>query len=169
MSTALHNGRVPPDGQASCISPWAALCRGDMHARTATILLLLTVPGHLLFTLAISYLEAGHTAPTPPFVIAYILAALTQVSVLVVLIGKQKKHLIFFQFKSLYQVLLLLYFCRLLVYWFWSRGSDPDNCAIPYLTALGDLLGGPSSPRPSFSSTRPGWCCPPTSRNWRMR
>jgi len=117
MSTALHNGRVPPGGQASCISPWAALCRGDMHAQTATILLLLTIPGHLLFTLAISYLEAGHTAPTPPFIIAYILAALTQ-------------------------VLLLLYLCRLLVYWLWSRGSDPDNCAIPYLTALGDLLGG---------------------------
>ena len=39
-------------------------------------------------------------------------------------------------------MLLLLYLCRLLVYWLWSRGSDPDNCAIPYLTALGDLLGG---------------------------
>jgi len=23
----------------------------------------------------------------------------------------------------------------------WSRGSDPDNAAIPYLTAIGDLLG----------------------------
>ena len=25
--------------------------------------------------------------------------------------------------------------------WMWSRGTDPDNSAIPYLTALGDLLG----------------------------
>ena len=24
----------------------------------------------------------------------------------------------------------------------WSRDIDPDNCAIPYLTAMGDLLGG---------------------------
>jgi len=24
----------------------------------------------------------------------------------------------------------------------WSRGVNPDNSAIPYLTAMGDLLGG---------------------------
>ena len=24
----------------------------------------------------------------------------------------------------------------------WGRGTDPDSAAIPYLTALGDLLGG---------------------------
>ena len=29
-----------------------------------------------------------------------------------------------------------------LVHWLWSRGIDPDNAAIPYLTSLGDLLGG---------------------------
>ena len=23
----------------------------------------------------------------------------------------------------------------------WNRGNDPDNFCIPYLTALGDLLG----------------------------
>lgn len=23
----------------------------------------------------------------------------------------------------------------------WSKGTDPDNAAIPYLTAVGDLLG----------------------------
>jgi len=23
----------------------------------------------------------------------------------------------------------------------WKRGMDPDNSAIPYLTAIGDLLG----------------------------
>ena len=26
--------------------------------------------------------------------------------------------------------------CQLLVYWMWSRGIDPDNAAIPYLTAV---------------------------------
>ena len=30
----------------------------------------------------------------------------------------------------------------LLVHWLWSKGIDPDNAAIPYLTSLGDLLGG---------------------------
>jgi hypothetical protein len=29
-----------------------------------------------------------------------------------------------------------------MVFWMWRRGTDPDNSAIPYLTALGDLLGG---------------------------
>ena len=36
---------------------------------------------------------------------------------------------------------MLLYLCQILVYWMWSKGTDPDNAAIPYLTALGDLLG----------------------------
>merc|ERR1712032_1388704 len=39
------------------------------------------------------------------------------------------------------QVAVLLYMCQILVYWMWKRGVDPDNAAIPYLTAIGDLLG----------------------------
>lgn len=39
------------------------------------------------------------------------------------------------------QVLLLLYVAHVMVHWMWSRGVDPDNSAIPYLTALGDLTG----------------------------
>ncbi len=30
----------------------------------------------------------------------------------------------------------------ILVHWLWSKAIDPDNAAIPYLTSLGDLLGG---------------------------
>ena len=41
----------------------------------------------------------------------------------------------------LVQVAVLLYLCQVLVYSMWSRGTDPDNAAIPYLTAIGDLLG----------------------------
>ena len=37
---------------------------------------------------------------------------------------------------------LLLHLCRLLVPYLWGRGTDPDSAAIPYMTALGDLLGG---------------------------
>ncbi|CAB4042896.1 Solute carrier family 41 member 1, partial [Paramuricea clavata] len=36
---------------------------------------------------------------------------------------------------------LLLLTADWLVHFIWKRGSDPDNVAIPYLTALGDLLG----------------------------
>lgn len=39
------------------------------------------------------------------------------------------------------QVLILLYMASLMVRWLWRRGLDPDNFSIPYLTALGDLLG----------------------------
>ena len=43
------------------------------------ILLLLVVPGHLIFSFTISLLEAGHTIPTFLFVITYLAAALLQV------------------------------------------------------------------------------------------
>lgn len=39
------------------------------------------------------------------------------------------------------QVFILLYLSRCMVYWMWGRKIDPDNAAIPYLTALGDLFG----------------------------
>ena len=29
-----------------------------------------------------------------------------------------------------------------MIHLMWKRSIDPDNLAIPYLTALGDLLGG---------------------------
>ena len=70
-----------------------------------------------MFVYTISYLEAGHTTPTPTFLLFYLGASWLQVAV-------------------------LLYTCRLMVYGMWRSGIDPDNSAIPYLTALGDLLGG---------------------------
>ena len=39
------------------------------------------------------------------------------------------------------QVAVLLFICNWLVHWLWKRRKDPDNYSIPYLTALGDLLG----------------------------
>lgn len=39
------------------------------------------------------------------------------------------------------QVTILLFICNWLVHWLWKRKKDPDNYSIPYLTALGDLLG----------------------------
>ena len=40
------------------------------------------------------------------------------------------------------QVGCLLYIANIMVHTMWSRSINPDNSAIPYLTALGDLLGG---------------------------
>ena len=39
------------------------------------------------------------------------------------------------------QVMLLLYVAHLIVHAMWRYKIDPDNSAIPYLTALGDLSG----------------------------
>ena len=44
-------------------------------------------------------------------------------------------------FSSPQQVIILLYISMWMVHWLWRIGDDPDNCAIPYMTAIGDLLG----------------------------
>ncbi len=36
---------------------------------------------------------------------------------------------------------MLLYIANWLVHYLWKTGRDPDNFSIPYLTAMGDLLG----------------------------
>jgi len=38
-------------------------------------------------------------------------------------------------------VTILLYCADLIIRMMWRRSLDPDNFSIPYLTALGDLLG----------------------------
>ena len=43
---------------------------------------------------------------------------------------------------SLVQVASLLFAANHLVLWLWKMKVDPDNAAIPYLTAAGDLIGG---------------------------
>ena len=43
---------------------------------------------------------------------------------------------------ALIQVGALLKLANRLVNLLWSKGIDPDSAAIPYLTSLGDLLGG---------------------------
>ncbi|XP_049845629.1 solute carrier family 41 member 1-like [Schistocerca gregaria] len=120
ISTSLHRssrlGKLPQHARTICLNPLEALCSRGGHARTARVLLMMVVPGHLIFTCTISYLQAGHTSITPIFVAVYLLAALLQ-------------------------VLLLLYICHVMVHWMWKKAIDPDNSAIPYLTAIGDFLG----------------------------
>ena len=86
------------------------------NATAALVLLFLVVPGHLVFNLAIG-LSQGFTALSSVFLFLYLSAALLQVG-------------------------LLLHLANVMVHNMWARAVDPDNSAIPYLTALGDLLGG---------------------------
>lgn len=121
ISTELHSkshlGKLPGNTKVF-ISPWAAFCDSDKtsHAVTARMLMLMVVPGHLIFSYTISYLKAGHTSFTSVFMVVYLSAALLQ-------------------------VFLLLYIAQIMINWMWKNYIDPDNSAIPYLTAIGDLLG----------------------------
>ncbi|KZC12518.1 PREDICTED: solute carrier family 41 member 1-like [Dufourea novaeangliae] len=118
MSTSLHRERRSSAQEKTVVrfNPFYAYFAKGGHARTARVLLGMVIPGHLIFGYAISYLQAGHTSFTPIFIIVYLTAALLQ-------------------------VILLLYIAQLMVVWMWTRGIDPDSSAIPYLTAVGDLIG----------------------------
>ncbi|XP_065314054.1 solute carrier family 41 member 1-like isoform X2 [Gordionus sp. m RMFG-2023] len=94
----------------------ATFCGPDSNSRTSRILLALVVPGHLIFIYTIAYMKAGHTSITLHFAFIYITAALIQ-------------------------VVVLLYITERIVASMWARGVDPDNAAIPYITAIGDMLG----------------------------
>ncbi|XP_075039748.1 solute carrier family 41 member 3 [Mixophyes fleayi] len=97
-------------------SPYATFFSSGVNSKSARVLLVLVVPGHLVFLYTIHLLQGGHTSLTALFITFYLIAALVQVSV-------------------------LLYIADLIVRFMWRRGLDPDNFSIPYLTALGDLLG----------------------------
>lgn len=121
ISTELHSraalGELP-EGMKVCLSPCATFCDNSRtnHASTARMLMLMVIPGHLIFSYTISYLQAGHTSFTLIFMIIYLLAAVLQ-------------------------VFFLLYIAQVMIMWMWQSSIDPDNSAIPYLTAIGDLLG----------------------------
>ncbi|XP_051873433.1 solute carrier family 41 member 1 isoform X2 [Pristis pectinata] len=120
ISTYLHQcsvpGVLPQSMQELCPSVCTTFTRSGMNSTSARVLLLLVVPGHLFFILTIQFVRAGHMAINLTFTVFYLAAALLQ-------------------------VFLLLYAADLLVRLTWSLRLDPDNFSIPYLTALGDLLG----------------------------
>uniref|UniRef100_A0A4W4FMT9 Solute carrier family 41 member n=1 Tax=Electrophorus electricus TaxID=8005 RepID=A0A4W4FMT9_ELEEL len=120
ISTYLHmNGlpiAEPSPPQQKCPTPCSTFFGSGMNSRSARVLFLLVAPGHLVFLYTINSMRGGHTTLTYIFIAFYLAAALLQ-------------------------VMILLYLADWMVQWMWKRGMDPDNFSIPYLTALGDLLG----------------------------
>ncbi|NWR92919.1 S41A1 protein, partial [Furnarius figulus] len=120
ISTYLHmSGMAAESSKAApwkCPSPCSTFCSSDVNSRSARVLFFLVVPGHLVFLYTISSMQGGHTTLTLIFIVFYMTAALLQ-------------------------VLILLYIADWMVHWMWGRDLDPDNFSIPYLTALGDLIG----------------------------
>ncbi|XP_073324234.1 solute carrier family 41 member 1 [Pagrus major] len=120
ISTYLHMNGLPMGDPnptpRKCPTPCTSFFGSSVNSRSARVLFLLVAPGHLVFLYTINSLRAGHTTLTPIFITFYLAAALLQ-------------------------VIILLYLADWMVHWMWGRGMDPDNFSIPYLTALGDLLG----------------------------
>uniref|UniRef100_A0A8C4KC83 Solute carrier family 41 member n=1 Tax=Dromaius novaehollandiae TaxID=8790 RepID=A0A8C4KC83_DRONO len=120
ISTYLHMSGLPGESSETaprkCPSPCSTFFSSDVNSRSARVLFLLVVPGHLVFLYTISSMRGGHTTLTLIFILFYMTAALLQ-------------------------VLILLYIADWMVHWMWGRDLDPDNFSIPYLTALGDLIG----------------------------
>ncbi|XP_063797276.1 solute carrier family 41 member 3 isoform X2 [Pseudophryne corroboree] len=120
ISTFLHfwsmPGVLPYKMRQHWPNPFTTFFFSGVNSKSARVLLVLVVPGHLVFLYTIHLLQGGHASLTAPFIAFYLVAALLQVSV-------------------------LLYIADLIVRFMWRRGLDPDNFSIPYLTALGDLLG----------------------------
>lgn len=94
----------------------------SVHAKVANTLLSLVVPGHIFFNFAISICQGQSISKF--FTMNQMIFMTTYLGV------------------SLLQVAILLHIANWLVHFQWKRSVDPDNAAIPYLTALGDLLGG---------------------------
>ncbi|XP_051157276.1 solute carrier family 41 member 1-like isoform X1 [Leptopilina boulardi] len=124
ISTALHKQAdlgtllIPPGHTHPVIfiTPIANFFGKGLHARTTRVLMTMVIPGHIIFIYLINYMKDGNTSLTPLFVFVYLCAAVLQVAA-------------------------LLYIAYIMIHWMWKRKIDPDNSAIPYLTAMGDLLG----------------------------
>ncbi|ERL94670.1 hypothetical protein D910_11945 [Dendroctonus ponderosae] len=116
-STMLHKtsikGVIPPHTK-QWVAPWTALISG---AKTARLLLAMSVPGQIVFLLSADLIYNGGTLVARwPFILSYLTV-------------------------SIIQLIILLYSAHLMVHTMWKFKMDPDNSAIPYLTALGDLTG----------------------------
>ncbi|XP_028264555.1 solute carrier family 41 member 2 [Parambassis ranga] len=119
ISTNLHMYYSPgnlPEGHNGCCNPFRSFFGSGANHRSAQVLLLMVIPGQLIFLYTIHLLKGGHTVPSPLFTV-------------------------FFLSASLIQVFCLLSITDCMVHCLWRRNKDPDSYSIPYLTALGDLLG----------------------------
>ncbi|KAJ0069351.1 hypothetical protein NL108_004202, partial [Boleophthalmus pectinirostris] len=119
ISTSLHMkypmGEIPDD-RTGCYSPCRAFFGSGSNHRSAQVLLSLVIPGQLIFLFSIHVMKGAYTLPSPLFTILFLSA-------------------------SVIQVVLLLCIAEYMVHCLWQRQKDPDSYSIPYLTALGDLLG----------------------------
>ncbi|XP_072280578.1 solute carrier family 41 member 1-like isoform X2 [Pyxicephalus adspersus] len=82
ISTGLHMMGSPGEEDVPTLckfpSPCRTFFRSDVNSRSARVLFLLVVPGHLIFLYAINSMQVGHTTITLIFMIFFMIAALLQ-------------------------------------------------------------------------------------------
>lgn len=123
LSTYLHRterlGVIPEDEQV-CMNPLRMFTSKKPTFVTARILMAIVMPGQLIFYFFSIYINSsktsGNLAPSTIFLVMYLAGSLTQ-------------------------VVVLLYLAQILTMFLWSYGVDPDNCTIPYLTSISDVIG----------------------------
>ncbi|GJQ68186.1 hypothetical protein Trydic_g10743 [Trypoxylus dichotomus] len=120
LATMLHQTSLPgiiPPHTKQWVAPWTALFGKLPSAKTAMLLMAISIPGQTVFVLVADVFYNNYKlAITSVFVLTYL-------------------------FVFLVQLCLLLYTAHLLVHTMWRYKMDPDNGSIPYLTSLGDLSG----------------------------
>lgn len=84
--------------------------------KTAKFLLLMTIPGHIIYLLTMKWIQGPKVHLTGTFVFFYLITAI-------------------------FQVIIVLYLAHITVPWLWKKGHDPDNAAVPGLMAMGDFFG----------------------------
>lgn len=76
----------------------------------------MSIPGQIVFIFVADFINMSTSTIGPFFVLAYMTV-------------------------SMFQICALLYIAHVIIHMMWKWKIDPDNSAIPYLTALGDLFG----------------------------
>ncbi|KAK6318454.1 hypothetical protein J4Q44_G00117450 [Coregonus suidteri] len=81
IATDLHRHsslRQVPEDRRSCYKPCRTFCGSGANHRSAQVLLLLVVPGHLIFLYTIHLMKGGPIGPTPVYITFFLTAALLQ-------------------------------------------------------------------------------------------
>ena len=84
ISTYLHlnhaRGELPSEFGTGCVQPCFLFCGNqNPQKRAANVMILLVIPGQLIFLGAIALLEAGHVQITTTFTILYLVSSILQV------------------------------------------------------------------------------------------
>lgn len=118
LSTLLHReqqiGTLPED-ESVCMNPCKMILSNKRQYHITRLLMLMVLPGQAIFYLLCIYMNS-RTEVSVQFLMLYLLAA----EILVI---------------------ILLYLAHVLTYGLWVLGIDPDNCTLPYLSSVGDVLG----------------------------